>query len=426
MESSSDIQKQVDHLIDTRPGKELLQHHYEDPAHEVAPGIFRSSGATAAYMIVHDEGRIIVNTGMGYEAVHHKRVFDAICSGPTTHILTTQAHVDHVGGVALFRDPETIYIAQQNNVVCQADDARIQSLRYRTAKVWFDITGAAAQRIASQNPGVPMRQDSPTPDVVFADRYNFKVGGRDVELIAATGETIDSMIVWLPASQTALISNLLGPLFPHFPNFNTLRGDRYRFVEPYLETVDKLRHLCPSTLVTGRHEPIIGSELIDAALVRLHGAVDFVHRSTLEGLNAGRDVFTLMKEITLPPALRVGQGYGKVSWGVRTVWETYMGWFHLQSTTELYPDQSIEALSELVDIAGVEAVLDRANQLLEVGEPVRAIFLAEAVLHKNSDHASASGLLVRAHEALLAAGGDESFWESGWLHDQIQKWSSPQ
>ena len=29
----------------------------------------------------------------------------------------------------------------------------------------------------------------------------------------------------------SVISNMVGPLFPHFPNLNTLRGDRYRFVE---------------------------------------------------------------------------------------------------------------------------------------------------------------------------------------------------
>ncbi len=90
-------------------------------------------------------------------------------AGPTTHILTTQAHVDHVGGVGLFREPETIYIAQANNPACQKDDARIANLRFQTAQVWFDVSGAAAGRIARENPGVPMRQDKPTPDVLFDD-----------------------------------------------------------------------------------------------------------------------------------------------------------------------------------------------------------------------------------------------------------------
>jgi len=49
----------------------------------------------------------------GWEAPHHKRLFDAILPGPTPYIITTQGHVDHVGGVALFREPGTRYVAQR-------------------------------------------------------------------------------------------------------------------------------------------------------------------------------------------------------------------------------------------------------------------------------------------------------------------------
>jgi glyoxylase-like metal-dependent hydrolase (beta-lactamase superfamily II) len=418
-----DIEQQVDELIDTRPGKELLAHVYDDRAVEVTPGIFRSAGSTAAYMLVHDEGRIIVNTGLGYESVHHKRVFDEVHPGPTTHIITTQAHVDHVGGVGLFRDPATVYVAQANNPACQRDDARIQRLRFLTAQIWFDITGGAAKRIAAENPGVPMRQDTPTPDLMFDERHEISVGGLDVELIASPGETIDSLIVWLPATRTAVISNLLGPLFPHFPNLNTLRGDRYRFVEPWLDTYERLRQLRPERLVTGRHLPIEGVELIDASLRRLHGALDHVHRETLDGMNAGTDVFTLMRTVTLPPHLRVGEGYGKVSWGVRTIWETYMGWFHQRSSTDLYAQRPVEAMAELVDMLGEDVVCGRARMLLAAGRAVEAVHLAEAVLHRDGGSRAAAAVMADAHQHLLDTGGDVSFWESGWLRFQRDRWA---
>ena len=232
-------------------------------------GIYRSGGCTAAYLLLTDGGRVIVNTGMGFEAPHHKRVFDAVRPGPTHYIITTQAHVDHVGGVDLFKEEATAYVAQQNNQLCQADDARIRELRMRTAGIWFDTLGTDARRIATENPGVSMRQAEPVPDITFDRLLALDADGLRLELHAAVGETIDSAIVWLPERRTALISNLLGPLFPHFPNLNTLRGDRYRFVEPYLESVRTLRSLRPAVLVTGRHDPIVGEELIDASLARL-------------------------------------------------------------------------------------------------------------------------------------------------------------
>jgi alkyl sulfatase BDS1-like metallo-beta-lactamase superfamily hydrolase len=419
------IQEQVDQLIDTRPGKELLIPVYDDPAHPIVDGlVYRSGGNTAAYMLLTDSGRIIVNTGMGYEAPQHKRVFDAVRPGPTHHIISTQAHVDHVGGVDLFREPGTTYIAQANNPACQADDKRIAGLRMRTAGIWFDMLGTEARRIATENPGVPMNQATPTPDVLVHDRLDLTVDGLRLELYAAVGETTDCLVVWLPDHEIALVSNLFGPLFPHFPNLNTIRGDKYRFVEPQLATNRLVRSLRPQMLVTGRYEPIVGADLIGASLDRLHDAVTYVHDRTLEGMNAGVDIWTLMREIQLPPELRVGQGYGKVAWGVRTLWETYVGWFKLQSTTELYPDSSGAALAELVDALGASAALDRAVAALDRGDAVVAIRLGEAVAAAGSDDTRLAPLMAAAHQHLLDHGGSESFWEHGWLQTQVRRWSS--
>ena len=396
---------------------------YDDPAHPVVEDlVYRSGGNTAAYLVLTDNGRIVVNTGMGYEAPHHKRVFDAIRPGPTHHVVTTQAHVDHVGGVDLFKEPGTTYIAQANNPACQADDKRIAGLRMRTAGIWFDMLGTDARRIAKENPGVAMTQSQPTPDVTFDDRLELTVDGLRIELLAAVGETVDCAVVWLPEHRVALVSNLFGPLFPHFPNLNTIRGDKYRFVEPQLATNAMVRALRPEVLVTGRHDPIVGADLIEASLTRLHDAVDYVHRRTVEGINEGVDVWTLMRQVTLPPELRVGQGYGKVSWAVRTLWESYVGWFKLQSTTELYPDSSGTALAELLEVTGTGAALDRAEAALDRGDAVVAIRIGEAVAAVAPDDPRLRTLMAGAHRFLLEHGGDVSFWENGWLRTELARW----
>ena len=200
------IEQQVDHLIDTRPGRELLRPVYDDPAVAVAEGIYRSGGCTAAYLVLTDSGRVIVNTGMGFEAPHHRRVFDAVRPGPTHSIVTTQGHVDHLGGVDLFKAADggdggatPVYVAQENNQACQADDARIRGLRMRTAGIWFDTLGTDARRIFKENPGVSMQQSEPVPDVTVGERLELDCDGLRMELIAAVGETVDSLIVWLPS-----------------------------------------------------------------------------------------------------------------------------------------------------------------------------------------------------------------------------------
>ena len=80
--------------------------------------------------------------------------------------------------------------------------------------------------------------------------------------------------------------------------------------------------------------------------------MQYVNDATVAGMNEGKDVFTLMREIRLPDELAVGEGYGKVSWGVRSIWEGYAGWFHARSTTELYPSPPDAVWAEVVTMAG--------------------------------------------------------------------------
>lgn len=43
--------------------------------------------------------------------------------------------------------------------------------------------------------------------------------------------------------------------------------------------------------------------------------------------------------------------------GVRTIWEIYVGWFKLLSTTEIYPDQRADVPAALVEAAGPAAAM---------------------------------------------------------------------
>ena len=423
MERTVSIEEEVDRLIDERTGRELLNVPYDDEALRIHERIYRSAGATASYLLDCGPTRVIVNAGMGFEAPHHKKLFGEIHSGPTDYIITTQGHVDHVGGVGQFREPQTRYVAQRNNPRCQADDKRIQTFRHSTALTWFPELPEKIGNLTRRYPDAKPVQDIPTPDVLFDERLKLKTGDMEIELIHAPGgETIDSTIVWLPEWRVAITSNLFGPLFPHFPNFNTLRGDLYRFPVPYLENVDRVRALEPRVLVTGRGLPIEGAELIDASLARMRGAVDYVHKRTLELINEQKDPYEIMRSVELPPELRVGQGYGKVSWAARTIFEEYTGWFQRRSSADLYavdPALSTQILASQLD---PDAVLKLAQKNLDSGDVPTAIRIAEALL-ANQDHLGAKKLMLTAHEKLLEQ-GSESFWEYGWLLSEASRWKS--
>jgi glyoxylase-like metal-dependent hydrolase (beta-lactamase superfamily II) len=413
----------VEPIYQSRPGADAMLPASAEHAEEVAPGIWCSPGLTNSYLLTTSDGRVVVNTGMGFEGPVHRANFDAVDSSPVRYILITQGHYDHVGGLDTLRDPGTKVVAQANWELWRDDNERL--LPYRANRSAFAFSGKLAGGIAKiqQRFGKKLPpQSTATADIVVDDRLALTVGDRRFELIATPGgETTDSMVVWLPDERVCLCSNTFGPIFGHIPNLVTIRGDRYRDALTVVDTIERVRELQPEVLLTGHFEPIRGGALIDAELTRLHDAVQYLHDETVAGMNAGKDVRTLMREITLPGHLEVGQGYGKLAWDVRAIWENYSGWFHHNSTTELYPIGPEAVSADLVELAGAQALTDRAGTHLADGRPLEAIHLAELVTQTTPEHPGARAVLKAAHERLLA--DSVNFWETAWLTKQIERYT---
>jgi alkyl sulfatase BDS1-like metallo-beta-lactamase superfamily hydrolase len=131
-------------------------------------------------------------------------------------------------------------------------------------------------------------------------------------------------------------------------------------------------------------------------------------------MNAGKDVHTLMRTIEVPAEYDVGEGYGQTKWNVRAIWENYAGWFHHDSSTELYGVSPRSVHPDLVELAGAEAIVAAARKRLDAGEPLEAIHLAEIA----GDNLAALEVLVAAHEILLAE--SVNFWERSWLQRRLE------
>ena len=207
------------------------------------------------------------------------------------------------------------------------------------------------------------------PDILFDDEYRISLGGIDLELYSVPGgETLDALLVYLPQHKILFSGNAFGPLFPHIPNFCTIRGDRIRFAIPYLDMCKKVLELNPEVLITGHFKPIEGQKLINKEVKNLHDAVEYIHTKTVEGINSGKDMFNLMQEVVLPRELSVGEGYGTVEWAVRSIYEGYTGWFRHNSTTELYSYSPTNIFPDLNDLIDKESALKRIKELIDKSE----------------------------------------------------------
>ena len=132
-------------------------------------------------------------------------------------------------------------------------------------------------------------------------------------------------------------------------------------------------------LITGHGDPIRGADEIRRRLTQIRDATAYLRDRTIEGMNAGVDLWTLMGQITLPPELDIPQGHGKVPWIVRAIWEEHVGWFRYESTTELYDVPPSAMWAELTELAGGTDVLTAAG----ARAPRRRAAAPRAALHRH-------------------------------------------
>ncbi|MFK4873675.1 MBL fold metallo-hydrolase [Novosphingobium sp. ZW T3_23] len=376
--------------------------------------VFQANDISNAYLVTTAEGDVMVNTGFMDNVERTKRLLAPHRTGPLAFILLTQSHADHYGGVPEFVEDGTQVIGGPGFNEALGDMMRLQPFfGPRSGKLW----GSTLKR-----GGTPKPAPNVEPDILVDRKLTIELGGRTFEAISTPeGETIDALTVWMPREKIAFTGNVFGPVWLSMPFLNTLRGDKPRLVRHYLKSLETIRALGAEIVVTGHGEAIRGADRIRADLGRMHAAVSHVRDYTLDGMNAGKDVHTLMREFAWPDGMEIGEFHGKAAWAVKSIWREYSGWLHYEDgTIALYgvPRSSIDG--DLVELAGGAARLaQRAGAKLEAGAPLEAVHLTDIALSAEPDNAEALTVRKAAHEALLAASGGRNLSETMWLRSEI-------
>ena len=385
----------------------------DQSAVDIGDGVFMSRNIANSYLVTTPDGDVLINTGTDFEAPAIKTRFSEVGSGPPRIITFTQGHPDHVGGWSQFADDGTQTIAQANHRDVREYWRHLHPFYVgRIMKLWgafMDVESAAANL-----PPEPVLTDS------FIDSHAIELGGRHIELYSTPGgETTDALVVWLPAERTVFIGNLMGPFFGHVPNLYTLRGDKIRSAMAFLHSVDRVIDLDPQTLVNG-HDVFRGGDEIRATMTKVRDATAYLRDRTIDGMNSGADLWTLMRDVALPPELALPEVHGKVPWIVRAIWEEHVGWFRYESTTELYDVPASSVWSDVVDlVGGVAALTERADAHAKAGRPLQALHLTDIGLSHAPVDSDALTVKRDALQQVLAASGRENHSEVQWLEQEI-------
>ncbi len=377
---------------------------------KVNDAIFQATGFSNTFLVTTVDGNVIIDTSMPFNSALHKRLLTAENDGPIKYIILTHAHGDHTGGIPAWKQPGTQIIAQKNHVEFQ---------HYQTRLNGFYALRNAAQFALP----IPKPADWPgnygaklEPTILFDDKYEFELGGVKFVVMSTPGETYDHATVWIPKYKAAFIGD---NYYESFPNIYTLRGTQPRWALDYINSLNKVLELKPEIILPSHGMPIVGNAEIIRKLTRYRDAIQYVHDETVKGMNAGKDVWTLMNEIKLPPALDIGESYGKLSWSVRGIYEGYVGWFDLNPAT-MYERPVSSVYPDVVKLAGgAEAVAKLAMERAQAGQAVEALHLSDIALTAEATNQTALQAKLKALETLRERCRNSN--ERGWLDFSINE-----
>jgi glyoxylase-like metal-dependent hydrolase (beta-lactamase superfamily II) len=397
----------------------IKQGEADQDAVEVGDGIFMSKNIANSYLVTTADGDVLINTGTDFEAPAIKARFARVSNGPLRVIAFTQGHPDHVGGWDLFNAAGVETIAQANHRDVREYWRRLHPFySRRIMALWgaFMDVDAMAMKLPPE----------PVLTTAFIDSHAFELGGRRFELYSTPGgETTDALVVWMPENRTVFIGNLMGPFFGHVPNLYTLRGDKIRSAMAFIRSIDRVIALNPETLING-HDVFRGADQIRQTMTKVRDATAYLRDRTIDGMNAGSDLWTLMREVTLPSELALPQVHGKVPWIVRAIWEEHVGWFRYESTTELYDTPPASVWQDIVELTGgTTALTERAEAHLGQARTLQALHLTDIVLAHVPDDPVALRVKRLALESLLESSGRENFSEVQWLEQAIKTAGTP-
>lgn len=385
---------------------------FEERIVRVAENVFTAVGYSVSNvsMIIGGDGVVIVDTGMMLgDAERIATEFRQRSDKPVKAIIFTHSHGDHTGGAAAFLGKKRPQIWAHRNFGSESRgwvDGGLRRQNVRGARqAGFKLppeqrinNGIAPVRYPKRGGGVfTADKDTKPTHFLEGERKTIDIAGVELELVSAPGETNDHLLVWYPAGKVLFAGD---NFYRSFPNLYAIRGTPNRSVRQWAISLQKLADQDAAALVGGHTNPILGGDEVKQVLADYRDAVRFIHDKTVEGMNQGMTPDELVQYVRLPDRLAgkdyLQPFYGHPEWGVRSVFNGYLGWFD-GNATNLFPLSPKSEAKRIAQLAGGEAkLLTAAQDALAQDDNQWAAQLADYLLALDKGNAPAKRLKADA------------------------------
>ncbi|MGI8491174.1 MAG: alkyl sulfatase dimerization domain-containing protein [Acidimicrobiales bacterium] len=333
--------------------------------------------------------------------------------GPVNTLVYTHGHLDHVGGSPAFvsdaaarRHPRPRFVAHAgvrdrfaryrmtDGYNRHINARQFGWLRNPQLRIGAGGAGELDATAGGRSGGAFLPDDVAEPDVAYHGRAAFSVGGVDVELHHARGETDDHTWAWIPSLKAVCSGDFLIWNFPNAGNPQKVQ----RYPAEWATALRTMASLEPELLLPAHGLPIGGTDRVRRVLCEVASALEHLVGETLAMMNTGASLDEVVHGVTVPadtlalPYLR--PLYDEPEFVVRNIWRLYGGWWD-GNPARLKPPPDAALAAEVATLAGgTEALVARARGAAATGDHRLACQLVEWATQ--ADPASAGAHRARA------------------------------
>ncbi len=364
---------------------------------EIAPGVFFLHAFANVTALRTEAGLVLVDTG-NYAA--RAKTFEAVRgweAAPLAAAVYTHGHVDHACGLPPFLAEATARGWRRPQIVAHRN-VPLRFERYRATNGFNAIINARQFGIP---PSWPTDYDE--PDTVYDTTHRLEIGSTVLELHHARGETDDHTWLWHPARRIVFTGDQFFWVAPNAGNPQKVQ----RYAADWAVSLRAMSACGAEMLVPGHGVPVVGAARVRQALDETAEWLETLVRDTLQRMNAGMTLETILAEVK-PPAHLAGRPYLQAVYDepefvVRNIWRLYGGWWdgipsHVKPAPQAALGREVAALA-----GGVAALVARARALAAAGDLVLACHLIDWATAAAPDDKDAHAARAAVYEQRAAA-----------------------
>jgi len=322
---------------------------------------------------------------------------------PFDTLVYTHGHIDHVGGAGAFLEDAATHgrrrprIAGHEHVARRFDRYNLTDgyNRIINERQFGQFRRAGYGLSEAEQHFLP--PSSPKPDLTYSHSLDLDVGGLDIQLKHARGETDDHTWAWVPQHKAICAGDFFIWNFPNAGNPQKAQ----RFPREWAAAMRDMASQGAELFLPAHGLPIAGAQRIRSVLIDVADALDGLVADTLALMNQGAKLDDIIHTVRVAPEVLakpyLKPMYDEPEFVVRNIWRLYGGWWDA-NPARLKPARDAALAAEVAALAGgADRLARRAVELAD--DDIRlACHLAEFAVQADPDSRTAHGARAEIYQ----------------------------